>query len=346
MTIGFVSLVEIVAYVILLLHGEETFSLQNRYLWTSVVAPIGVNALAHTIVRVVSRRNITERKKNADIIYAVWVTAAVVALFHHKYWVTSCAFAFPVMLSGIFDDTRLCNRTFAASLAAQAVATVWLCLNEASGSMFWISQCVTYGFTLICYCSAHMMIFFMQQNNAVISHQETTNDQLRDRVKRDPMTGLYNHRAFFGELNEAINACEAKALPLSLAILDIDDFKSINDRFGHDCGDIVLLSLSELLQTHCGENDRACRYGGEEFAVIFPGKTLQETASLLRNVLADFSAKRYAFTDRAVTFSCGITAYRGGWEAERFFSEADRMLYRAKRSGKKRVCTELDEAVC
>jgi diguanylate cyclase (GGDEF)-like protein len=171
------------------------------------------------------------------------------------------------------------------------------------------------------------------------------NAREHDRVKelsvRDSLTGLYNRRV----LEEILGVEESKRTPLPLAILilDVDDFKAINDTFGHPAGDRVLSVLGKLLQENCRRENIVARYGGEEFAILLTNTGLtaaaaMQTAERLRKVLA---AQDFAFSGRKVrlTVSIGV-AYSTGKTAapQTILARADQALYQAKRSGKNRVC--------
>jgi diguanylate cyclase (GGDEF)-like protein len=188
-------------------------------------------------------------------------------------------------------------------------------------------------------------------NNAIltgIAESLTTalrNAREHDRVKelsiRDSLTGLYNRRV----LQEILNVEESKRTPAPLAILliDVDDFKVINDTFGHPAGDRVLSVLGKLLRDNCRRENIVARYGGEEFAVLLTNIGLTEAAALqtaerLRNVLG---SQDFAFSGQIVrvTISIGV-AYSTGKAAapQTMLARADKALYQAKRSGKNRVC--------
>lgn len=171
------------------------------------------------------------------------------------------------------------------------------------------------------------------------------NAREHDRVKelsvRDSLTGLYNRRV----LEELLGVEESKRTPAPLAILliDVDDFKAINDTFGHPAGDRVLSVLGKLLQDNCRRENIIARYGGEEFAILLTNSGLTAAAALqaaerLRKVLG---AQDFAFSGRKVrlTVSIGV-AYSTGNSAvpESMLARADQALYQAKRSGKNRVC--------
>jgi diguanylate cyclase (GGDEF)-like protein len=158
---------------------------------------------------------------------------------------------------------------------------------------------------------------------------------------RDSLTGLYNRRV----LEEILNVEESKRTPAPLAILiiDVDDFKAINDTFGHPAGDRVLSVLGKLMRDNCRKENIVARYGGEEFAILLTNTGLTvaaalQTAERLRKVLG---AQDFAFSGRKVrlTVSIGV-AYSTGKSAfpETMLAQADQALYQAKRSGKNRVC--------
>ena len=171
-------------------------------------------------------------------------------------------------------------------------------------------------------------------------------DQLKEQAIRDPLTGLYNRR-FFDEYfkNELIRSIREEK-PISLLMLDIDHFKSVNDRFGHEVGDKVLQLLSEILKNMFRKSDVACRFGGEEFLVLLPGLYLDQAvnrAEALREKFAQASLEA-DFLYSQVTISIGVSNYPlHGDTSQAIFRTADKALYRAKDEGRNRVCCYLNE---
>ncbi len=171
------------------------------------------------------------------------------------------------------------------------------------------------------------------------------NAREHERVKelslRDGLTGLYNRRV----LEELLTVEESRRTPAPVAvlILDIDDFKSINDTFGHPAGDRVLSVLGRLLQENCRKENIVARYGGEEFAVLLTNSGLTaeaaiKTAERLRKLLG---SQNLAFSGRQakLTVSVGVAFSNAGAATMKSLLErADEALYLAKRSGKNRVC--------
>jgi diguanylate cyclase (GGDEF)-like protein len=157
----------------------------------------------------------------------------------------------------------------------------------------------------------------------------------------DGLTGLANHREFQDQLRREVERAQRFNLPLSLMLLDLDDFKLINDRFGHLTGDSVLRVLSQILKGAIREIDCAARYGGEEFAIILPGTTAEGAARLgerVRMAIAERPVRHGEDRVVSVTASFGIaTMPNDGSTQVELVAAADAALYQAKRAGKNRI---------
>lgn len=152
----------------------------------------------------------------------------------------------------------------------------------------------------------------------------------------DSLTKLYNRGAFMDILQNQIANLRTYAPNLALLMLDLDDFKKINDDFGHLAGDSVLTQMGDLLRRSLRKNDAPVRYGGEEFAVVAPNTSLSQSLQMgekLRRMVAehDFGL------GRQVTVSVGCTIYRPGEDSRDFIDRADQALYEAKGAGKNAV---------
>jgi diguanylate cyclase (GGDEF)-like protein len=156
----------------------------------------------------------------------------------------------------------------------------------------------------------------------------------------DELTGLYNQRYFWSKLaSESERALQA-GRPLSLVLMDLDDFKRLNDAHGHDAGDKVLAEAGRLLRENLRPADTACRYGGEEFALILPGVdggAAFEVAERVRRTLADLPIAINPSQTVRITASLGAARIAAGDVASTLFKRADRALYEAKARGKNQV---------
>jgi diguanylate cyclase (GGDEF)-like protein len=157
----------------------------------------------------------------------------------------------------------------------------------------------------------------------------------------DPLTDLFNRRYFRQRLEEEFHRARRYNLPLSLLLLDIDDFKSVNDRFGHPAGDTVLRALADLLRRNVRAFDVCCRYGGEEFVLVLPGSDAEDALSTARRVRQAVEAQRLPVrADEppvGVTLSIGSITLRAGDTVDDFIGAADEALYEAKRCGKNQI---------
>jgi diguanylate cyclase (GGDEF)-like protein len=156
----------------------------------------------------------------------------------------------------------------------------------------------------------------------------------------DVLTGLANRRQGEEALSTELARAERNAGTVGLILADLDDFKSINDRFGHPTGDLVLRAFADSLRETLREIDIAARWGGEEFAVILPGSDLEGTAQVADRIRAALADRAIASVDGdliQVTASFGAAASDGRAGVDELVEAADDALYRAKRAGKNRV---------
>jgi diguanylate cyclase (GGDEF)-like protein len=155
--------------------------------------------------------------------------------------------------------------------------------------------------------------------------------------KTDALTDLYNHRTFQDYFDTIIKQVSNTNNNLQLAILDIDNFKGINDTFGHSVGDIILQRISSKIKTMVTVDDIIARYGGEEFAIILTNKTLDQSLILLESIRKAIQDENHIELNRNVTVSMGVHKYHKGQSKEKVFNRADEALYEAKHSGKNKI---------
>ena len=167
---------------------------------------------------------------------------------------------------------------------------------------------------------------------------------LRDRADKDALTGLLLRRAFMEALGSRLAEAARHERPLSVCLIDLDEFKKLNDGFGHLSGDRVLSGLGKLFASRFRLEDLRGRWGGEEFILGFPGEGADTVQAVVSRVLAEFSATRFegdAGQPVSATFSAGVASFpEDGTTADALLRAADRRLYQAKRSGRAKVIRE------
>ena len=161
----------------------------------------------------------------------------------------------------------------------------------------------------------------------------------RTEAEIDFLTGLVNRRRFERALLEMINDYQTRGYPFALILLDIDNFKTINDRYGHPAGDQILKEIALILKTFLRANNIAARIGGEEFAILVPGATVKEgeiVANRLRTVIENRTFSTLE-DEVHITASFGVTGVRVDDTIDTIFARVDKAMYEAKHNGKNQV---------
>jgi diguanylate cyclase len=164
--------------------------------------------------------------------------------------------------------------------------------------------------------------------------------KLSDEVSTDPLTQIANRRGLMQTFDHKRAETQAAGKPLSIGLLDVDNFKKLNDTLGHQTGDEALKFLARRVSECLRPNDAVARYGGEEFVVLLPETDAHEGEQILTRLQRQLSAECFEHDDQRVfiTFSAGVTTHRAGEPIEAALDRADMALYEAKRTGKNRTC--------
>ena len=162
----------------------------------------------------------------------------------------------------------------------------------------------------------------------------------------DGLTKLYNSRSFYSQLELEVDRYNRYKHPLSLLLLDIDNFKEFNDNFGHLEGDKVLVRFSQIIKSCLRTNDSAYRYGGEEFTVILPETNGEEAKTVAQRIRASLESEKFRpipNKNAKITISIGVTQYFPKEELSAFIRRADKAMYLSKKNGRNRVSVLLAE---
>ena len=198
-----------------------------------------------------------------------------------------------------------------------------------------------YGIGVMLYC----WIEYGQSPNEIDwKHLELK--KVKTKGMTDDLTKAYNRGAFDSYIRKIVDQNAIKRSPFSLLILDIDDFKKINDVYGHQIGDRVLVALVNKCTEFIRDEDFLARYGGEEFVIVLPGASLRNAlkkAQRLRKAIAGThytTDKEKKCEDLSITVSVGVSSFEKNDSVSTVIGRADRALYQAKRTGKNRVVSE------
>lgn len=176
-----------------------------------------------------------------------------------------------------------------------------------------------------------------------INQLETELHEMGEKVHEDHLTGILNRRGLDNAFDRETSRSLRHQVPLCFALLDIDNFKLLNDTHGHQVGDDALVYLVESIKETTRPEDIVSRYGGEEFVILLPNTNLEEAVHILSRIRRNLTKKFFLHENKRllITFSAGVAQLQPGESQESIFKRADEALYRAKRGGKNQILTSV-----
>lgn len=174
-------------------------------------------------------------------------------------------------------------------------------------------------------------------SNIVVKKAESEITVSKQLSERDPLTNVMNRRKFEELLEKLVTRAHRTAIPMTLIVLDIDNFKSVNDKHGHQAGDKVLVEIAYILNHLIRKNDYLVRYGGEEFVIISADSTLDGMTQLAEKIRQEVETHDFNGID-PITVSMGLAEVTEEDNPQSLFKRADEQLYKAKAKGKNTIC--------
>lgn len=170
-----------------------------------------------------------------------------------------------------------------------------------------------------------------------IAELEKALEEARSVAFVDPLTGALNRRGFEKAYEREVARARRSGSRLALVMIDLDNFKRLNDQYGHLVGDKALMHLVNVLQQSMRPSDVLCRFGGEEFILMLPDTGVDDACKAVRRFLAEFSSRAIPDADQSMTFSAGVVGHEHFESLDEAIERADIATYAAKRAGKNRV---------
>ncbi|MDR7071813.1 GGDEF domain-containing protein [Fictibacillus barbaricus] len=301
-----------------------------------------------SFVTLIAEWGYRKRSKFTDyiIIGAASLIAGILVGVHYEMNVMYSSLFFPMLISTIYFEKKKVWLAFSLSLFIYlALSTFHPIISQLNDTMDQLSMtCILLTSTLVCIgIMSRGYEIWEDLKKAQAEHQElmVKSTIMEKQVKTDALTGLYNHMAFYEYIDVLILQAETFQNPFHLAIIDIDNFKKINDTYGHGAGDLILKRIAHTIKENVSNDDFVARYGGEEFVVILNDVSEELAFTLLdsvRRAVEDVVHPEVAY--ERITISIGLQTFRSGMHKQAFFEGADYCLYAAKREGKNRVITK------
>ncbi|MBR4515717.1 MAG: GGDEF domain-containing protein [Lachnospiraceae bacterium] len=283
------------------------------------------------------------KKINATVkalIPLLMLTAVVSNLIvaHYVFCTLYLALIVPLFISIIYGDIRVSKIIFWLLMPIYWIDMLMIYLTPYRDDPSSMIYNMVLGFVClpICYLIVRNIVLYEAKKEQLIHKQYEANMKLKEEMLVDGLTGVLNHTGMFKMLEEDI-AKTGEDGKLYMSIIDIDYFKEVNDTYGHEAGNKVLVKLGELLNKNSSDNVTVARYGGEEFAVIFYGMEKEDAMSVMRGMHEEFGSYSFEGIKGRITFSAGVAAYEPGQTAGEFFENADKALYEAKNTGRNRI---------
>ena len=171
-----------------------------------------------------------------------------------------------------------------------------------------------------------------------LSHELHHAKEFAERTARvDALTDLYNRRAFYEQARSLVNYCQHNKDEFSLVLVDIDNFKSINDSHGHAAGDQVLKHVADIFRKDIRQSDYTARIGGEEFAILLLSVSPEQATGIAEMIRQKISAVPVPFNDTSISITASFGVAGREHDIDQLLRQADSALYRAKKSGRNRV---------
>ncbi|MEG2054432.1 MAG: GGDEF domain-containing protein, partial [Oscillospiraceae bacterium] len=291
----------------------------------------------------IKAKRFSDEQKNYAVMITLCIMVTTIEAIHFCYVSIFSVFIIVIFISTIFMNRKMTTMVYGISYCSLLLVVFIAKTNpDDVVPMLWQNVLVSALMLYASFLLARVLIDYHndQTLQVVKSYQEKL--ELKEELKLDPLTRLYNINAFTEMLTEFCEKSRLENKTIQLAIIDIDDFKHLNDNFGHLNGNTVITSLAQILCNNLPDDVMISRYGGEEFAIIFTNYSTNDAFKCMDNIRYLFSDKQFDFGTKkiSVTFSCGIAEFKRTVQNEKqLFEIADKAMYIAKAEGKNKTVT-------
>lgn len=342
-----ITILEVIEGIIFTSDPSTNHNFINYWL-PYTVTPAGVDALVIGVTLIIIlNKKLSPYIKNYVVVTSLFIIALVLSIVHGYFVCALAAFVVPVLVSTLFLDYRTFAYGIILSITGvliSSIANLFLEMNaDRSGIIYvWGSAVIIVIVVALSAVVVGLIVQIHREREKILIQTQTENAKLSKENRVDGLTGLQNHTSFYNVLENKLSKARRDRRGFAIAMLDIDDFKGINDTYGHGVGDDVLRYVSDTMVAAIDKSGVSFRYGGDEFAIIFnnPEPDANVTAlEVLRKAVANNDS---LFSDGTrITLSIGYYNVKEvQMTSEEIFFRADQALYQAKYNGKNQVYAE------
>ena len=311
----------------------------RTYLTLEILIPVVLQILLLIINRILLMAgHFSMVVKNRICVYTLLTQFMFISFFHIRYEVVIFLPCMVMLLASMLADKDLLKALF---FATGVIETATLVMFIVTNTQHFYTQKIIISIIVVC---VQYMIFLVSRSlmnfqKGQLHHIYDNYAKMREltvELKQEPLTRLYNRTAYAGAIERYIKLAEKNVADIYQVVLDLDNFKFVNDNYGHAAGDVVLITLAEIITKTLGSNRSAFRYGGDEFVLLFKEKPIDEVVRLVEIIRKEFENTVYDFLDEnfKCTLSIGIAKYKPEMNSKTWFQAADEAAYQAKKSGK------------
>ena len=329
------SIIDFVFYLVFLYQDLLSYPPKSYFL-IKVILPFLINGAIFCFSSVVnSSYGYTEDGKNRICGVGLTLICTVISLFHSSFvilWLLPC---FGLVYSVVFQDKLVKRIIFVITLMAIIASSITnhIVFGELPLQFLLESAVIGCIFSSIVYVSANILYDFFINAESMIEESDEKQKSYEERLKHDVLTKVYSRYYIDNYLVKKFKDLSLHK-PVSLAMTDIDNFKHVNDTYGHENGDEVLKRIFDVSQIMDSDTVTVARFGGEEFLFMFTDEDVTKHRVQMEEFRKAFSEQAYPFTDEHFTISAGLVTSYGSIPFDEVLAIADKALYASKSNGK------------
>lgn len=311
----------------------------SQYISFYIIKPTIINIVVYMLgILILKIKNINDENK---LTIPILVMSIILTNLIITHWVFPCLYIVligPIFISIIYGKESIEKKTFYMCFGLLTIAYISILFDDFTPSpdKYYFNVILSYIVLIFSHAMANKLVKYEKDKETTLLQSISKNRELENELLHDGLTKLYNHNALFSLLENVIEKEITKYL--HIAVIDIDYFKKVNDVYGHESGNEVLIKLAKKLSELSNENIFPARYGGEEFAIVFMGINMKKTIELMEKLRIEIANQKIPIlNNNNITISIGIAGYEKGLTPNEFFIKADEALYTAKKTGRNKV---------